>query len=580
MCSLQTIIQKSVCLGLLVALALPVTAQPARVQFIHAAPDLALEKVDLYVNGSLFVDSLEYASATAYLDLPTLGGVQLALAPAGSPSVADAVLTIERDFSAGEQFYVVVAGVMNASEYPDNPEGLATGLDFHFDSRATESAPEGQFKILMFHGVADGPGLDFWLDPVSGADVRLRDNVSFGGFSNLLGDYVSNLTGGSGSYYYTPDYRAWPRLFNPPAMDFSTASGEQILEVAIGTYDRRQLTRKLQWLWVHPDGSTELADVKNRPAEVQFIAASPDPELEVFDLWVDGFKVKDDVSYGGCTPFIELTAGMPIKFGIAPADSRWAFQADYSRVVEFPPMSRQYAVLAGVQDPAAFPASPQGADVSLDLYTTNARAPAGGSYVHWRLFHGVVDFPKVDFWGLSGYSFQAYDDLAFGQFGREWGLQPSVLPGMISDPDVQSPLIPPAVSDFSEFSGEVILGVIMGNDGDVIWRVFRADGREYDQPMLTGMEPREIPLDFSLVGNYPNPFNPSTEIVFDLPISTNVRLEVFDLMGRVVTTLFDGEMVAGRQTVRWEASEAATGAYLYRVTTPQWTATRPMMLIR
>lgn len=85
----------------------------------------------------------------------------------------------------------------------------------------------------------------------------------------------------------------------------------------------------------------------------------------------------------------------------------------------------------------------------------------------------------------------------------------------------------------------------------------------------------ETPRTFSLSQNYPNPFNPSTTIRFDLPSAGRVSLKVFDVLGREVTTLVEGEMNGGSFEVPWngedgQQSPASSGMYLYRlVFTPE-----------
>ncbi len=75
----------------------------------------------------------------------------------------------------------------------------------------------------------------------------------------------------------------------------------------------------------------------------------------------------------------------------------------------------------------------------------------------------------------------------------------------------------------------------------------------------------EIPKVFGLMQNYPNPFNPSTNIRYDVPTSANVKLTIFDILGREVTTLVNNVQVAGKYVVQWDATRLATGVYIYRM---------------
>jgi hypothetical protein len=85
---------------------------------------------------------------------------------------------------------------------------------------------------------------------------------------------------------------------------------------------------------------------------------------------------------------------------------------------------------------------------------------------------------------------------------------------------------------------------------------------------------------YALHGNYPNPFNPVTEIAYDLPEAGTVSLKVFDLMGREVAVLVDGEKPAGQHTIRFDARDLPSGVYVCRMTANEFTASHKMMLIR
>ena len=85
---------------------------------------------------------------------------------------------------------------------------------------------------------------------------------------------------------------------------------------------------------------------------------------------------------------------------------------------------------------------------------------------------------------------------------------------------------------------------------------------------------------FALEQNYPNPFHPATTVRYTLSQAGPVRLAVYDLLGREVVRLKDGLAAAGGHQARVEAGGWASGVYLYRLTTPEGSATRRMVLAR
>ncbi|RKX26519.1 MAG: hypothetical protein DRP45_03350 [Candidatus Zixiibacteriota bacterium] len=89
-----------------------------------------------------------------------------------------------------------------------------------------------------------------------------------------------------------------------------------------------------------------------------------------------------------------------------------------------------------------------------------------------------------------------------------------------------------------------------------------------------------IPHEFSLQQNYPNPFNPTTIIAFDVPARTHATLEVFNILGRRVTTLVDGDLPAGHYTAEFDGSQYASGVYLYRLKTGDHESVRKMVLLK
>jgi hypothetical protein len=90
----------------------------------------------------------------------------------------------------------------------------------------------------------------------------------------------------------------------------------------------------------------------------------------------------------------------------------------------------------------------------------------------------------------------------------------------------------------------------------------------------------DLPCEFALLSNYPNPFNAQTVIEYQLPVSSSVKLEVYNLLGSKVATLVDGEQQAGYKSVTWDASEVSSGVYFYKLTAGDYTETKRMMLVK
>jgi hypothetical protein len=95
-----------------------------------------------------------------------------------------------------------------------------------------------------------------------------------------------------------------------------------------------------------------------------------------------------------------------------------------------------------------------------------------------------------------------------------------------------------------------------------------------------GSDAGELPSGFRLEQNYPNPFNPATKIQFDLPLQGYAELEVFDILGRKITTLVNSQLQAGTHTFTWDASRFSSGVYLYRLVTKGGVFTKKMTLIK
>ncbi len=109
--------------------------------------------------------------------------------------------------------------------------------------------------------------------------------------------------------------------------------------------------------------------------------------------------------------------------------------------------------------------------------------------------------------------------------------------------------------------------------------ISRSDIYEFDG-VLVSVPDGQLPQHADLSQNYPNPFNPTTTIAYDLSVASDVRLTVYDLLGRPVQMLAHGRQPAGHYAVQFEGSRLASGVYFYRLQAGEFVRTKRMLLLK
>ncbi|MFO8028834.1 MAG: T9SS type A sorting domain-containing protein [Cyclonatronaceae bacterium] len=143
-------------------------------------------------------------------------------------------------------------------------------------------------------------------------------------------------------------------------------------------------------------------------------------------------------------------------------------------------------------------------------------------------------------------------------------------------------------------------GLDVGESDDFIWTVLVSDGRDtvqvstktgpdfnpvsrsitLERAEQTSVDDSDLPQRFALEQNYPNPFNPTTQIRYDVPNQSHVRIMIYDVLGRQVQMLVNEEMSPGRHNVDFDATQLASGVYIYRMEAGPFVQTRKMMLVK
>jgi hypothetical protein len=125
-------------------------------------------------------------------------------------------------------------------------------------------------------------------------------------------------------------------------------------------------------------------------------------------------------------------------------------------------------------------------------------------------------------------------------------------------------------------SGHIIFGVEAWDTVNMAFSEISIVFNKY----ITDIEEENLPKEFSLFQNFPNPFNPETVIEYELGKGSDVKLEVFDILGRKCLTLVEQYQPIGKHRVSFDGLELSGGVYFYRLTADGFVQTRKMVLLK
>jgi hypothetical protein len=141
-------------------------------------------------------------------------------------------------------------------------------------------------------------------------------------------------------------------------------------------------------------------------------------------------------------------------------------------------------------------------------------------------------------------------------------------------------LIPTDLVAASDYKVRVtsLVNTAIKDNSNTFFTINAASGPSGDP--VAGKSGEALPKAYTLEGSYPNPFNPVTVLRYGLPESADVRLVVYDVLGRVVARLVAGEQGAGWHAVTFDGSLLPSGVYLYRLEAGSFTQSRTMLLVK
>lgn len=533
----------------LILLSTLLVAQTAQVQIVHNSPS---PTVDIYVDGGLALENIEYRASTGLLELPVT--TEVGIAPAGG----DVIATFPFELNQDESYVVMASGIVGDENHPFDL--LSSGL-------ASEAEEESNFALKVMHGVTDAPAVDIYAN-----GNLLVEDLAYGDFQGYLqvpvGDYTLDITA-HGSLESVASFSA-------PLSAYGGLSG---IVYASGFLAPSNDEPVFALILTTPSGDVvELPAAESAllSAKVQIIHNSPYPTV---DVYINGEIALESIPYRANTGLIDLP--LSTEVGIAPAggDIIATFPFDLED-------DGSYVVVAsGIVGDDNHPFNLLASGLESEAEDQNSFA--------LKVMHGVTDAPAVDIYAdgnllvenLAYGEFQGYLQVPIGDYTLD-------ITGHGSSEPVASFSAP--LATYGGHSGVVYAsGFLNPSETDSAFTLIlttpSGDPAVELPPAESALSIDELtlslPSEFYVRQNYPNPFNPTTNIRYDLMNDAELRITVYDLQGKLINQIYNGFQTAGSKSIIWDATNSigetvSSGIYLYKIQVGESFQVKRMMFLK
>lgn len=324
-------------------------------------------------------------------------------------------------------------------------------------------------------------------------------------------------------------------------------------------------------------------------AMVQIIHNSADPAAQSVDVFINEDLALEDVEFRTATGFMKLQAGTELDIVVSPAGEGIESGVEFSSNV-LESGESYYIIASGVLSPDEFAANPDGREIdfSLDIIPGAQTPSENHDTFSFLVYHGVTDAPSVDA-GVRGGDLLV-EGASYTDSTPYFNVDPGTYTLDIFPEGVEDP-VASFDADVNDLGGSATILLASGflvpennKDGEAFGLLLvQADGSTVLLPTVSTSNEENIsnlPQEFQLQQNYPNPFNPSTKIEYSLPQTAQVQIDVFNVTGQRVATLVNEQKSAGVHTATFDASNLASGVYLYQIQSGNFREVRKMMLVK
>ena len=552
-----------------------VFAQNARVQVIHNSADAAASTVDVYVNGLLAIDNFAFRTASPFINV-TAGATAVAIAPANSINVSQAIQTFNYTLTANTKYVIVANGILSPSGYSP-----ATPFNLYVSAIGQETANMmGNTDLMVFHGSTDAPTVSVWETSVPAG--QLFNNFTYGDFEGYLelptSDYVIEVRDNAGT--------TTVKSYDAPLATLGLQNAAAVVLASGFLNPANNSNGPAFGLWVALPGGGPLVQLPESTAEIQVIHNSADAAAATVDVYLGSDLVLDNFAFRTATQFVEVPAGVEIEVSIAPANSTSVGDA----IATFPyslASGEKYIIVAnGIVSPTGYsPATP----FDLYVYPMAQDAAAVSTNTDVLVFHGSTDAPTVSVWETAVPAGELFNDFTYGDFEGYLELPTADYVVEVRDNAGTTPVAAyQAPLSTLNLDGQALVVLASGffnpanNSGGAafgLWAALSTGGDLVELPAasLTGVEENASIIGLNI---YPNPAQSVLNINFSTEETSDVTVNVINVNGSLVQTTSLNNVNAGNRVMTISTEDLAAGIYNLNVVTSAGIETRNFVVVK
>jgi len=539
----------------------------ARLQIIHNSADAAAATVDVYVNGTLFLEDVAFRTATPFANVPSGVPLTINITPPNT-SLVSSVFTTSVTLINGSTYVAIANGIVSTSGYSP-----ATPFNLYVYTAGREAASTtGNTDVLVFHGATDAPTVD--VAEVEAGAGTIVNNLSYGEFDGYFelatDDYALQVQDETGAVTVA--------AYEAPLASLGLQNAAAVV-LASGFLNPANNSNGAAFgLYVALPSGGALVPLPNSTARIQVIHNSADAAAAEVDVYINGALAVDDFAFRTATAFLDLNSNVANAIAIAPGNSTDVNNsiATFTYTLD---RNETYVVVAnGIVSASGYsPATP----FNLYVYTPGREAASTTGNTDVLVFHGATDAPTVDVVETLVGAGTIVDDLSYGEFSDYLELSTNNYEVQVRDETgnatvacYQAPLA--ALNQ----AGNALVVLASGflnpanNSGGAAFGLFVAlptGGALVSLPTCVDVSVNDI-LNLNSLNVYPNPVS---ERVLTVSTSENIiNTVVYDLAGAEVTT----QIHTNANAVVNLPANISTGVYMLQVKTANNTFTKRIVV--